>query len=59
MTTLTPTHTASPNPAFPLTALGIGAFGIGLTEFVIMGLLPQVATELSVSLPSAGLLVSG
>ena len=43
----------------PLIALGIGAFGIGLTEFIIMGLLPQVARDLGVSLPSAGLLITG
>ena len=42
-----------------LVALGIGAFGIGLTEFVIMGLLVEVAQSLSVSVPSAGLLISG
>lgn len=40
-------------------ALMIGAFGIGTTEFVIMGLLPQMAKDLGVSLSSAGLLVSG
>lgn len=40
-------------------ALTIGAFGIGTTEFIIMGLLVQVAAELQVSLPQAGLLISG
>lgn len=40
-------------------ALTIGSFGIGTTEFIIMGLLVQVATELQVSLPQAGLLISG
>ncbi|HWT38101.1 MAG TPA: MFS transporter, partial [Paraburkholderia sp.] len=43
----------------PLLALAISAFAIGTTEFVIMGLLPDVAKDLAVSLPSAGLLVSG
>jgi DHA1 family inner membrane transport protein len=43
----------------PLLALAISAFAIGTTEFVIMGLLPDVARDLAVSLPSAGLLVSG
>ena len=43
----------------PLLALAISAFAIGTTEFVIMGLLPEVAHDLAVSLPSAGLLVSG
>jgi len=42
-----------------LFALAIGAFAIGTTEFVIVGLLPEVATDLSVSIPAAGLLVSG
>lgn len=40
-------------------ALMIGAFGIGTTEFVIMGLLPQMGHNLGVSLSSAGMLVSG
>ncbi|MDN7673243.1 MFS transporter [Burkholderia oklahomensis] len=43
----------------PLLALAISAFAIGTTEFVIMGLLPDVARDLAVTLPSAGLLVSG
>jgi DHA1 family inner membrane transport protein len=43
----------------PLLALAIAAFGIGTTEFVIMGLLPNVARDLSVSIPAAGMLVSG
>jgi DHA1 family inner membrane transport protein len=42
-----------------LLALAIGAFGIGTTEFVIMGLLPEVAATYAVSIPSAGLLISG
>ena len=42
-----------------LLALAIGAFGIGTTEFVIMGLLPEVAGDLDVSIPTAGLLISG
>jgi DHA1 family inner membrane transport protein len=42
-----------------LYALTLGAFGIGTTEFVIMGLLLQLAAELQVSLPTAGLLISG
>jgi DHA1 family inner membrane transport protein len=43
----------------PLFALAVAAFAIGTTEFVIMGLLPQVATDLGVTIPSAGLLVTG
>ncbi|MFJ1896877.1 MULTISPECIES: MFS transporter [unclassified Streptomyces] len=42
-----------------LLALAIGAFGIGTTEFVIMGLLPEVAADFQVSIPTAGYLVSG
>ncbi|ALO99679.1 Transmembrane efflux protein [Streptomyces hygroscopicus subsp. limoneus] len=42
-----------------LLALAIGAFGIGTTEFVIMGVLPQVADDFGVSIPTAGWLVSG
>ena len=42
----------------PLLALAAGAFGIGVTEFAPMGLLPVIATDLGVSIPSAGLLIS-
>lgn len=41
-----------------LFALTLSAFAIGTTEFVIVGLIPTMAADLSVSLPSAGLLVS-
>lgn len=40
-------------------ALTAGAFGIGTTEFVIMGLLLQVAADLGVSVAMTGLLISG
>ena len=40
-------------------ALTAGAFGIGTTEFIIMGLLLQVAGEMHVSVATAGLLISG
>ncbi|MFE7565134.1 MFS transporter [Kitasatospora sp. NPDC057500] len=42
-----------------LLALAVGAFGIGTTEFVIMGLLPEIAADYGVSIPTAGLLVTG
>jgi DHA1 family inner membrane transport protein len=42
-----------------LVALAIGAFGIGTTEFVIMGVLPEVAGEFGVTIPTAGWLVTG
>jgi predicted MFS family arabinose efflux permease len=41
-----------------LWALTVSAFAVGTTEFVIVGLLPIVAADLGVSLPSAGFLVS-
>jgi DHA1 family inner membrane transport protein len=41
-----------------LIALSVGAFGIGVTEFAPMGLLPVIANDLGVSIPSAGLLIS-
>ncbi|GAB2970468.1 hypothetical protein GCM10023080_037540 [Streptomyces pseudoechinosporeus] len=42
-----------------LIALAVGGFGIGLTEFLIAGLLPQVASSFSVSEAAAGRLISG
>ncbi|TPJ36553.1 MFS transporter [Mesorhizobium sp. B2-3-13] len=45
--------------SLPLIALFIAAFAFGTTEFVIAGVLPQVAQGLGVSVPSAGYLVSG
>lgn len=42
-----------------LYALTAGAFGIGVTEFVIMGLLLEVSRELDVSIAASGLLISG
>lgn len=42
-----------------LVALAIGGFGIGLTEFVIMGLLPDVALDFGVTEAAAGWLISG
>ena len=42
----------------PLVALAVGAFGIGVTEFTPMGMLPTIANDLGVSIPTAGLLVS-
>ena len=41
-----------------LLALAISAFGIGTTEFVMMGLLPNVAGDLGTTVPTAGHLVS-
>ena len=41
-----------------LWALTISAFAIGTTEFVIVGLIPTIAEQLCITLPSAGMLVS-
>jgi DHA1 family inner membrane transport protein len=43
----------------PLLALAIAAFGIGTSEFIIMGLLPNLADDFHVSIPKAGVLVTG
>lgn len=42
-----------------LWALAIGAFGIGMTEFVIAGLLSQIATDFGVGIPAAGNMATG
>lgn len=41
-----------------LLPLTLGGLGIGITEFVMMGLLPDIATDLKVSIPQAGYLIS-
>lgn len=41
-----------------LLALAIGAFGIGLTEFVVAGILPQIANGFGVDIPTAGLMAT-
>jgi MFS transporter, DHA1 family, inner membrane transport protein len=43
----------------PLLALAIAAFGIGTSEFIIMGLLPNLSDDFHVSIPKAGVLVTG
>lgn len=45
-------------PTLPILALAVGAFGIGVTEFAPMGMLPVIAGDLHVSIPIAGLLIS-
>ena len=54
-----PRSSAIPPARLPLLALALASFGIGTTEYVIMGLLPSVAQDLSVSIPQAGMLVTG
>ncbi|MEP9412897.1 MULTISPECIES: MFS transporter [unclassified Gordonia (in: high G+C Gram-positive bacteria)] len=53
---------APPSPARPIRwailAMALGGFGIGTTEFVAMGLLPNIAHAMSVSEPSAGIVIS-
>jgi DHA1 family inner membrane transport protein len=46
-------------PKLGLLALAVGAFGIGVTEFAPMGLLPVIADDLHASIPQAGMLISG
>lgn len=54
------TTATATDPAFRATvwALGVGGFAIGTGEFVIMGLLPEVASSLGVSIPQAGHVIS-
>ncbi len=53
------TRRALPSMPLSLLALAAGAFGIGTTEFIIMGLLTQVSQDLGISIPTAGTLISG
>ncbi len=48
------------NKSFPISliSLTVGAFAIGMTEFVIMGILPNVADDLGVSISAAGQLIT-
>jgi len=48
----------APTRRLPLLALALAMFGIGTTEFAIMGLLPDVSADLKVPIPEAGLLVT-
>ncbi|VCU69654.1 Inner membrane transport protein YdhP [Pigmentiphaga humi] len=56
----TPSGGTPPRPSFgrALAALGLGGFSIGTGEFVIMGLLPDAAQDLGISIPAAGHLIS-
>lgn len=44
--------------ARPLIAMGVGSFAVGTSEFVIIGLLPEVSTDLAISIPQAGHTIS-
>jgi DHA1 family inner membrane transport protein len=54
-----PNEDRDPTMPLALYALTVGAFGVGVTEFVIMGLLLEVSRELDVTIAAAGLLISG
>ena len=41
-----------------LISLAAGGFGIGMTEFVIMGILPEIATSMDITIPEAGHFIS-
>jgi DHA1 family inner membrane transport protein len=56
-----PVSVVAPDPAIrrlAVLALALGGFGIGTTEFVAMGLLPDIATGLGISEPTAGHVIS-
>ena len=58
-TTASPTTTGPPaHFGLAVLALAVGGFAIGTTEFVTLGLLPQIAEGVDVSVPTAGHLVS-
>lgn len=48
----------APGSGLALAALALGTFAIGTTEFVAMGVLPQIADGISVSIPTAGHVIS-
>ena len=56
-----PVSVVAPDPAvrwLAVLALAVGSFGIGTTEFVAMGLLPDIAASLGISEPTAGHVIS-
>lgn len=57
---LDPDASARGSPAFgpAVAALGVGGFAIGTGEFAVMGLLPEVARDLQVTIPQAGHVIS-
>lgn len=56
--TALPPATPAAHPGRAMLSLGIGSFAIGTGEFVIMGLLPEVAQDIGVSIPVAGHVIS-
>jgi MFS transporter, DHA1 family, inner membrane transport protein len=60
---MTTTSTSTPTgrttvPGLAILALAMGGFAIGTTEFMVMGLLPQIADGVAVDIPTAGHLIS-
>ena len=55
---VTPTAPRTSSLGAALTSLAVGGFAIGTTEFVTMGLLPDIASGLDVSIPAAGRVIS-
>ena len=56
-----PVSVVAPDPAvrwLAVLALALGGFGIGTTEFVAMGLLPDIASSLGITEPTAGHVIS-
>ena len=53
-----PPSASAPGFVRAMLALGVGGFAIGTGEFVIMGLLPEVASDIGVSIPTAGHVIS-
>lgn len=58
---MTTVHAAPPKTRLPLATyvLALTVFCLGTSEFMLAGLLPEVAADLGASIPSAGLLISG
>ncbi|MBU4325920.1 MAG: MFS transporter, partial [Gammaproteobacteria bacterium] len=54
----TPPSVLVAHPGRAMLALGLGSFAIGTGEFVIMGLLPEVAADIGVTIPQAGHVIS-
>jgi MFS transporter, DHA1 family, inner membrane transport protein len=58
MTTTSTSTGRTTVPGLAILALAMGGFAIGTTEFMVMGLLPQIADGVAVDIPTAGHLIS-
>ncbi|MGZ8770375.1 MAG: MFS transporter, partial [Aeromicrobium sp.] len=54
----TVTRARTAHVAFALIALALGGFAIGTTEFVTMGLLPEIATGIGEDIPTTGHIIT-